>query len=557
MILDYSSLRIGSMARKSTKDKEDQQVLSIPSQHEENEKSVKRIGGTIAKTYTEERSAKEPGRPVFTGMIEDIEAGIIDAIVCWRLNRLARNPIDGGRIMWLLQKDILKAIITSEKVYLPSDNVIQMAVEFGMSTQYSIDLGKDVKRGMQAKVKAGWKPGIAPIGYMSDYAGVKGEKVIYKDPERFPIIRRCWEHLLTGAYTVEEIYQIATEQWGLTIKKSRRAAPQPYGRTSLYALFTEPFYYGEFVWNGQVWHGSHEPMITRVEFDKAQEILGAKGKPRVANFSHPYPGLIRCSCCKASIVYECKRKTEKCSGILRTYCYLRCSKRKKDVQCSEATRLLPRELEKQVYYEVSKIRLPRAFTEWALEELHLSQKDRAKLREQELDQLHSGVAAVERKIDALLEMRLSSPTILSDALFQKKMQALEEDKKRCELRMNDHHSAVRTWRDDAIDTLKKLEEIRDGFEKADPKGRVTMLLAAGSRIELENGQLVFVLAPLFQVFADIKDGTYQPLVRLGTVDIGYRELKEPVLTQALSMWSRPRELNPRPHPYHGCALPLS
>ncbi|MEK7218117.1 MAG: recombinase family protein, partial [Patescibacteria group bacterium] len=385
MTLDFSALRIGSLARKSTKDKEDQQVLSIPSQHEENGKSAQRVGATIAKIFTEERSAKAPGRPVFDELTADIEAGVIDAIVCWRLNRLARNPIDGGKIMWLLQKGILKAIITSEKVYLPSDNVIQMAVEFGMSTQYSIDLGKDVKRGMLAKVKAGWKPGIAPIGYRSDYGGVKGEKVIHKDPERFPIIRRCWEHLLTGAYTVEEIHQLAIKEWGLTIQHGRRGTPRPYGRTSMYALFTEPFYYGEFEWNGQTWQGAHEPMVTRAEFDKAQEILGAKGKPRIANFSHPYPGLIRCSCCKASIIYECKRKTEKRSGVLRTYCYLRCSKRKKNVRCEEPTRLLPKELEKQVYAEVAKIRMPRAFTEWALEELQLSQKDRAKLREQDRD----------------------------------------------------------------------------------------------------------------------------------------------------------------------------
>ena len=175
--------------------------------------------------------------------------------------------------------------------------------------------------------------------------------------------------------------------------------------------------------------------------------------------------------------------------------------------------------------------------------MHLSQKDRAKLREKELDQLQAGVAAVEKKIDALLEMRLSSPTMLSDALFQKKMQALEEEKKRSEARMNDHSAAVRTWRDDAIDTLKKLEEIRDQFEQADPKRRVTMLLAAGSRIELENGRLVFVLAPLFQAFADAKVTMDQAIPRLGMEDLSYRELKEPVLSRAVSMWSRRPDLN--------------
>ncbi len=312
----------------------------------------------------------------------------------------------------------------------------------------------------------------------------------------------------------------------------------------MHAMFTEPFYYGEFIWNAQPWQGAHEPMVTRAEFDKAQEILGAKGKPRVANFSHPYPGLIRCSYCHASIVYECKRKMEKRSGELHTYCYLRCSKRKKDVKCDEPTRLLPKKLQEYIDVEVAKIRLLRAFTEWALEELHLSQKDRAKLREEELAQLQSNVATVEKKIDALLEMRLSSPTILSDALFQKKMQTLEEEKKRCGARMNDHSAAVRTWRDDAIDALLRLEEIRDEFEKADPRRRVIMLTAVGSRIELENGKLVFVFAPLFQAFVDAKVRMDHAIPRLGTEDLAYRELKEPVLSQALSIWSRPRELNP-------------
>src|SRR3954452_24944964 len=104
MSLDFSTLKIGSIARKSTKDKEDQQVLSIPSQHEENEQSVQRVGGRIAKRYTEEASAKAPGRKTFNELVAYIEAGKIDVVVCWRLNRLARNPIDGGRIQWLLQR---------------------------------------------------------------------------------------------------------------------------------------------------------------------------------------------------------------------------------------------------------------------------------------------------------------------------------------------------------------------------------------------------------------------------------------------------------------------
>src|SRR3989338_6347680 len=324
------SMKAFNYLRKSTKDKEDQQVLSITGQREENEKVAQRNGHELVDTFDEEASAKEPGRKKFNNMMSRIENGEADAIICWRLNRLARNPIDGGRIQWLLQQGVIKAIITSEKTYLPSDNVIQMSVEFGMATQYSIDLGKDVKRGMMQKVRSGWKPHAAPVGYMNDYGGIKGEKKIYRDPERFELIRRCWDYLLTGSYTVQEIHRLAMEEWGLTVCIGRKKKIRPLGQSSLYRLFTSPFYYGEFMYAGQSWHGSHEPMITRQEFDKAQEILGAKGKPRLQAYDNPYPGIIRCGECGGMIVMEVKRKMIKATNQLKCYCYFRCSKRKKD-----------------------------------------------------------------------------------------------------------------------------------------------------------------------------------------------------------------------------------
>jgi hypothetical protein len=412
-----------------------------------------------------------------------------------------------------------------------------MAVEFGMSTQYSIDLGKDVKRGMLQKLKAGWRPGIAPIGYMSDYGGVKGEKVIFRDPERFPIVRRCWEHLLTGAYTVEEIHRLATKEWGLTIRRGRRSAPRPYGRSTMYDMFTDPFYYGEFEWGGQIWRGAHKPMITREEFDRAQDVLGKRGKPRIGRFQHPYPGLIRCGSCGGLIIYECKRKTERRSGILRTYGYLRCSKHKKGVRCQDTTRMRPDELQKRLDAVIASVRLPRAFFEWAFGELRLSQKDRAELREQELAQLQAAIADVEKKMDSLLELRLSSSTLLSDALFQQKMHMLEQERNRMVARLNDHNAATRTWRDDLLDALLVLERIRDEFNWATPKERVSLLAAIGSRFELANGELVFVLAEPFLSFAKGKVEMDTLLPRLGTGDCGLQELEKPVLSRAVPVWS--------------------
>lgn len=301
-------MKVYEYCRKSNRDDSEKQVLSIPAQKEENKKLIERQGHELAAIFEESRSAKTPGRPVFSGMLDRIEHGGAEAIVCWKLNRLARNPIDAGRVQWMLQQGILKAIITHEKTFLPSDNVLQMCLEMGMATQYSIDLGKDVKRGMIQKVKMGWKPGVPPVGYFPDYGGIKGERQVFKDPERFAIMRKCWDLLLTQTKTVGQIWEIATEEWKLTRIAGRNKPSKPIGLSTLYKLFNNPFYYGEFEWDGEIWRGLHEPMVTREEFERAQEILGRKGRPRPKKHQTPYSGLIHCGECSGMIVIDPKRK---------------------------------------------------------------------------------------------------------------------------------------------------------------------------------------------------------------------------------------------------------
>ena len=87
-------------ARKSSEG-EDRQVASVSSQIEELKDLAERQGLDILDILTEEKSAKAPGRPVFNRMMEDIQNGKAQGIICWKLDRLARNPVDGGQIGWL------------------------------------------------------------------------------------------------------------------------------------------------------------------------------------------------------------------------------------------------------------------------------------------------------------------------------------------------------------------------------------------------------------------------------------------------------------------------
>jgi site-specific DNA recombinase len=87
--------------RRST-DEEDRQILSIEAQLTELREFARKESLTVAKEFVESMTAKVPGRPVFNRMIEEIERGEATGILAWHPDRLARNSLDGGRIVYLL-----------------------------------------------------------------------------------------------------------------------------------------------------------------------------------------------------------------------------------------------------------------------------------------------------------------------------------------------------------------------------------------------------------------------------------------------------------------------
>lgn len=87
--------------RKST-DEKDRQILSIEAQIAELTEFAKREGLEILEFITEAKTAKSPGREQFEKVLKLIEKGQTQGILSWYPDRLARNSIDGGKIIYLL-----------------------------------------------------------------------------------------------------------------------------------------------------------------------------------------------------------------------------------------------------------------------------------------------------------------------------------------------------------------------------------------------------------------------------------------------------------------------
>ena len=318
------TMRFFLYARKST-DTEDKQVLSIEAQLAELRSLAKRDGLEIAEEFVEKRSAKSLGRPLFGEMMSRIQNGEAQGILCWKIDRLARNPVDGGQIQWLLQQGIVRHIQTHDRSHFPNDNVLMMSVELGMANEYVRQLSANTARGLRQKARTGIYPGLAPIGYLND----SRTKTIRTHKKNSVLVREMFERYANGNTTLADL-ALFLENSGVLSKGSKRVN---ISRVSF--ILQNPFYYGHFRYAGEVYEGKHEPIITKALYDKANNVLRSRGRtPASKAVPSPYCGLLRCGECGMGITAEVKEKHQK-NGNIHHYTYYRCTRKSKTQKCKE------------------------------------------------------------------------------------------------------------------------------------------------------------------------------------------------------------------------------
>ncbi len=468
---------------------EDRQVQSIERQHDEIMKLIEFRALTVAEFFQENRSAMMPNnRPEFSRMIQGIKKGRADGIICWHLNRLARNPLESGIIQQLLEDGKIKRIITKDREYTPADNAIIFSVESGLATQYSKDLGKMVKSGLEKKVNQGIAPIHAPLGYLNTRNAEHGSNYIIKDKNRFAIVRKVWDLMLTGEYTPTTVLHYINNNIGLKTKFRSKNANGTLSRSGLYKILNNIFYTGLFKYNGEVYQGKHEPMITLEEFDRVQELLGRDGKPRNKKHQFTYTGMMTCKCGSA-ITATKKNKLVKSTGMYQTYIYYHCTKRKKGCETCTSRPYAINEFDNIVGRTIDTISISGEYRNLALKAMNIilpimipDEEQIEQYQENEVSRLHI-------ELKNLLSLRVSDTINNEDYVEAKKERELQI------MRINKNYQKQGNTKDSILALLERnltaVTDLKEKFISSELMRRKSMLLSFGSNYIVSDKILIF------------------------------------------------------------------
>jgi DNA invertase Pin-like site-specific DNA recombinase len=463
---DYTKTKYFIYARKS-QEGEERQVQSIPDQLREDEATAKRYGIKVVDVLTEEGSAKEPNkRPIFDKMLDRIKKGEANGIICWNLNRLSRNPVDSGKLQWMLQQGLIQSILTPSREYKPTDNAIIFSVESGGANQFILDLKVGVRRGLNSKVAKGQAPILAPLGYLNTKHEVRGENYIIKDPDRFDLVKKAWNLMLTGDYTIPKLLKIVNDDWGLRTRKYKKRGGGPVNKSTMYDIFTNIFYTGLYLYRGNTENGKHDPMITTDEFDKMQLILGKYGKPRAKSHTFTYTGTMLCGECSSAIVACTKTKLVKTKNELKDYTFYYCSHRKQGTEnCTQKSYIPLEKVEDMIKEEVEKYTISEKFRDWALKILEEDHAEEAKERELIYKAQLSSLEVSQRELDSLITMRVRE--LIDDEQYTTRKKELTETIAVMKQKVSETQSRALGWLQHTEEAFNFAHMAKADFENPD------------------------------------------------------------------------------------------
>jgi DNA invertase Pin-like site-specific DNA recombinase len=432
-------------ARVSSKEQE-REGYSIPAQCKLLRSYARRYDYQIVREFIDIETAKQSGRTHFTEMIRFLEEHPqVRILLCEKTDRLYRNFKDYVTIdeldvtlVFVKEGSVLNKDSRSHEKFIHGIKVL-------MAKNYIDNLSEETRKGMQEKAEEGEFPAYAPLGYLHD----KTQKTIEIDPERAPIIRQMFEQYATGKFSIRRLEVQAARQ-GLTTRKGRRVA-----RSSVADILKNPFYTGDFLWNGKRYQGKHLPLIDKPLFERVQVVATQRNDTRATAHRFPYTGLLKCARCGCAITAEIKKDR---------YIYYHCTF---DKGACGGLYVREEELEHQFEEILAEFQFSEEVFDWMREALRQSQKEKVEFHRRLIEKLNARYAKLQNRIDQIYLDKLDGE--VEEAFYRRNVSQWREEQNEIHDRVRRHQKADENYIDQGI---RLLEIARNASKFYNSQGQV-------------------------------------------------------------------------------------
>ncbi len=255
-------------------------------------------------------------RPQMLRLLEAVESGDYDAVLCMDLDRLSRGRMKDQGIILDAFRDSGTLIVTPDKVYDLSDEIDDELAEFKtfMSRREYKIINKRLRRGLKRSIQDGCYVANAPYGYKKVTIDRHPTLEIFEPEAKF--VRMMFDLYIQGYGCV----YIAGQVNAMGARPHRSST---FSRNSVAKILQNPVYIGKIVWDqkthvkkntkGNLKHvtiynprekwtivdGMHPPIVDIPTYEKVQEIMQGRYRPSKndGTIKSPLAGLVKCGNC--------------------------------------------------------------------------------------------------------------------------------------------------------------------------------------------------------------------------------------------------------------------
>ena len=273
--------------------------VSLTEQREAIERYAKIHGLEIARWFEERESASHQGRPAFAEMLRLLKRRMVQGVIIHKIDRSARNLEDWADMGQLVDVGVEVHFATENLDLRTVAGRLSADIQAVVAAHYSRNLREEVKKGLYGRLKQGFYPFTAPIGYLDQGSA----KLKSPDPKSAHLIRLAFQLYRTGEYSLPQLAQELYRR-GLRNRTGTRVTVN-----GIATILRNPFYVGlmRIRKTGNTYPGNHEPLVSVDIFRDVQEVLEGKRVNRINRRLLVFSRLVRCRTCGYSLIGEIRK----------------------------------------------------------------------------------------------------------------------------------------------------------------------------------------------------------------------------------------------------------